>query len=104
MRGKATTAAARTVAGQEKTIVRPIVSRARPTGDWRPKRRRRKKPTTVGGRTSGRVRTPSSRPRKRERVVDRARAARMPVTKAMTVAVVAVARERRRGDMVRAPV
>jgi len=59
MSGKATTVAAITVAGQEKTIVMPMFSNAWPIKLRRPKITSRIKPTTVGGKTSGSVRMPS---------------------------------------------
>jgi len=64
MSGNATTVAAMTVAGHENTIVMPMCSSATPSGLLRPKINSRKKPTTVGGRTSGSVRMPSIHARK----------------------------------------
>lgn len=59
--GKDTTAAARTVACQEKIIGNPTLMKNCPTGELRPKIIKRKKPTTVGGRTIGSVKIASRR-------------------------------------------
>ena len=59
IRGNAITVAAITVAGHENAIESPTCSRARPMKLRLPKISRRKKPTTVGGSTKGRVRSPS---------------------------------------------
>ena len=60
MRGKAITAAARTVASQLKAICNPKLSiKKRPTRRLLPKIISRKKPATVGGSTMGSVKTPS---------------------------------------------
>src|ERR1039457_1483004 len=58
--GNATTDAAITVAGHEKTTVAPSFSSSFPGGPLRPNKSSRKNPTTVGGSTSGSRQTPST--------------------------------------------
>ena len=60
MSGRLTITAATTAARQVKTSGRSIESRALPMALRFPRKSRRKKPTTVGGRTSGRVMTASA--------------------------------------------
>ena len=62
MSGKATTVAAMTVASQEKITLMLNSCKKRPMKLLRPKMSSRKKPTTVGGSTSGKVRMPSTMP------------------------------------------
>ena len=72
--GKATTAAAITVAAQVNTTRMPSAERSGHSGPFFPKRASSRKPRTVGGRTRGSVKTPSAaaRPRPRRRVAVRA--------------------------------
>ena len=97
--GKATTVAAITVAGQEKTMVMPISDSARPMKLCRPKTSNRKKPTTVGGRTSGSVSRPSIQTRKRPSMPNICLAAYSPRKKVAMVAAQVVASEMNSGDM-----
>src|ERR1700678_3881719 len=96
--GNATTAAASTVAGQEKTIVPPKANRSLPSGPLRPKSRSRKKPTTVGGNIRGIRKSPSTSAAPPPVRLSRHAAAASPMTKVKTVAVALVAIEIHRGD------
>ena len=98
MSGKAMTVAAMTVAGQEKAMLMPSRSSAWPIQLRRPKMRSRKKPTTVGGRTSGRVRMPSIHARREPCIPYIHRAAIMPRKKVAMVATQVVAMEMTSGD------
>jgi hypothetical protein len=91
--GKETTAAAITVAGQEKTIETPMRRSNWPSGPWRPKSSRRRKPTTVGGRTSGRRAMPSKIAKAEPLRRSRQAAAATPRIRVMAVATMLVARE-----------
>ena len=89
MRGRETTTAAMTVACQLKTRLRSNCSRNCPMALRLPKASSRKKPTTVGGSTRGRVISASISPWPRfRRAAQQARP--MPRKKVMTVAVTAV--------------
>src|SRR6202522_4350639 len=96
--GNATTVAAMTVAGHEKTIVAPNANRNLPIGPLRPKSRRRKKPTTVGGSTRGKRNIPSTSAAPMPVRLSRHAAAASPMTKVKTVAAALVAIEIHRGD------
>jgi hypothetical protein len=90
MRGKATTDAAITAAGQEKTIAISASSRSLPMGPVLPRRINNINPMTVGGRTRGSINTPSniSFPFQAEKATNLANA--RPATIAMIVATPAV--------------
>jgi len=96
--GKATTVAAITVAGPEKTITMPICSCTWPMKLRLPSSRRRKKPTTVGGRTNGSVRRPSTYARRLPRTPDINLAASIPRKNVSTVATQVVASEIHGGE------
>ena len=89
IRGSETTMAAMTAAFQVKTMVTSNCRRNLPMALRRPKASSRKKPTTVGGRTSGNVITASASPWKR-RMRATARARPMPRKNVTTVATTAV--------------
>jgi hypothetical protein len=84
--------AATTVAHQENAM-------RSPSGLWRPNRRSRKKPATVGGSTRGRMKIPSRKPRHLPRYRLIAHAAAMPSTKVNAVADIDVLTDIQRGLM-----
>src|SRR5215469_8410421 len=98
IRGKATTAAAITVAGQENTTVVPSRSKSFPRGPRRPKSSSKKKPTTVGGSTSGRRQAPSTKAIAGPRCRSRHEAAARPRNKVIVVAVRLVSSDIQSGD------
>ena len=98
--GNETTAAAITVAGQEKTTVVPTRNRSWPIGPFLPKSRSRRKPTTVGGRMSGSNKTPSRIASADPVRLPRHAAAETPATNVIAVAVRLVAREIQIGEKI----
>src|SRR6202167_559670 len=96
--GNATTAAAITVAGQEKTTVAPNRIRSFPRGPFRPNSSKRKNPTTVGGSTSGSRQIPSTSAETKPVRRCRHTAVAIPATNVTTVATTLVSSDIRRGD------
>src|SRR6202167_5977052 len=96
--GKATTAAAITVAGQEKTMLAPNWSSNLPNGTLRPKSNKRRKPTTGGGKTRGRRKIPSIKAIAGPVYRSRQAAAARPTTNVIAVAVKLVASDIQSGD------
>ena len=92
------TVAAITVAGHENTTVAPTCIRSLPIGPFRPKSKRRKNPTTVGGSTRGRRNAPSIKAAPAPERFSRHAAAANPATSVTAVAVRLVASEIHRGD------
>src|SRR5208282_839008 len=98
IKGKATTAAAITVAGQEKTTVALNFSSSLPSGPWRPNSSGSRNPITVGGKTRGRRKKPSTSAVAGPVRCSRHAAAASPTHSVIAVAVILVPSDIQSGD------
>ena len=96
--GNDTTVADITVAGHEKTTVMPSGESACPMGPFLPNVNSSTSPTTVGGKTRGRINSPSIRVLYLPRYRAIQRAAAIPKKKVITVAVRTVLTEIHKGE------
>ena len=98
IRGKATTVAAITVAGQENISLIPKENKIFPIGPFLPKVTNKKKPSTVGGKTIGKVKMASKNTLNLPFLFFMNLAAAIPKKKVIIVEVIAVLEEIHKGE------